>query len=184
VTVGEAQPLLEVHGLIKHFGGVAAVNGVSLRVFAGQVVSVIGPNGSGKTTTFNLIGGQLRPEAGEVVFDGTPITGLEPDRVGLDTNDVALSFLSFASGSTDVLSFVGLTGVLTSAMTGNTAILGLALGQAQLPTASRTFDALAAFLCGVAAGTLLQRQGVHPRASSGTSGRGAVPGSICDNRYQ
>jgi branched-chain amino acid transport system ATP-binding protein len=81
VTVAEAQPLLEVRGLTKHFGGVAAVNGVTLRVFAGQVVSVIGPNGSGKTTTFNLIGGQLRPEAGEVVFDGTPITGLEPDRI-------------------------------------------------------------------------------------------------------
>jgi uncharacterized membrane protein YoaK (UPF0700 family) len=85
------------------------------------------------------------------------------NRVGLDTNDVSLSFLSFASGSTDVLSFVALTGVFTSAMTGNTALLGLALGQAQLATASRTFDALVGFLCGVAAGTLLQRQGVHRR---------------------
>jgi ABC-type branched-subunit amino acid transport system ATPase component len=76
-----AQPLLEVRGLTKHFGGVAAVDGVSLRVFTGQIVSLIGPNGSGKTTTFNLIGGQIRPDSGEVSLGGSPITAFESDRV-------------------------------------------------------------------------------------------------------
>jgi uncharacterized membrane protein YoaK (UPF0700 family) len=79
----------------------------------------------------------------------------------LDRNDVALNLLSFASGSADVLSFVVLSGVFTSAMTGNTALLGLALGAGQLGGTSRTLDALVAFLCGVIVATLLQGEGVH-----------------------
>ena len=58
-----------------------AVDGVSFAVYPGQIVSVIGPNGSGKTTIFNLISGHLRPEAGEVRFAGAAITGLPPDRI-------------------------------------------------------------------------------------------------------
>lgn len=58
-----------------------AVDGVSFAVYPGQIVSVIGPNGSGKTTIFNLISGHLRPEAGEVRFAGAAITGLSPDRI-------------------------------------------------------------------------------------------------------
>ncbi len=75
------RPLLEVRRLVKHFGGVRAVDGVSLSVSPGQTVGLIGPNGSGKTTMFNLIGGLLRPDSGEVLFDGRRITGLSPERI-------------------------------------------------------------------------------------------------------
>lgn len=69
-------------------------------------------------------------------------------------HDLTLALLAFASGTTDVLSFLALSGVFTSAMTGNTALLGLALGQGQSNAAIRSFAALAGFLMGVAAGTL------------------------------
>jgi uncharacterized membrane protein YoaK (UPF0700 family) len=69
-------------------------------------------------------------------------------------HDLTLALLAFASGATDVLSFLALSGVFTSAMTGNTALLGLALGQGQSSAAIRSFAALAGFLMGVAAGTL------------------------------
>lgn len=78
---GRAQPLLEIDGLARSFGGVHAVAGVSFRVFEGQTVSVIGPNGSGKTTLFNLIAGLLRPDAGRVEFRASEITGLPPERI-------------------------------------------------------------------------------------------------------
>jgi len=74
-------PLLEVRNLVKHFGGVAAVDDVSFDVRRGQIVGIIGPNGSGKTTTFNLVSGQLRADRGAVLIDGRPIAGLSPDRV-------------------------------------------------------------------------------------------------------
>lgn len=68
--------LLEVTGLTKRFGGLAAVNGVSLQVPAGEIFGVIGPNGAGKTTLFNLISGFIAPDAGRVVFQGRDITRL------------------------------------------------------------------------------------------------------------
>jgi branched-chain amino acid transport system permease protein len=70
------RPLLEVKGLEKHFGGVKAVDGCSFTVPAGSITGLIGPNGSGKTTAFNLIGGTMTPSAGEVWFDGRRIDGL------------------------------------------------------------------------------------------------------------
>ncbi|BCX03661.1 MAG: ABC transporter ATP-binding protein [Candidatus Roseilinea sp.] len=73
--------LLEVHGLCREFGGVVAVDGVDLTVNPGETVSVIGPNGAGKTTLFNLITGLDKPDAGEVLLDGRPITGLPPERL-------------------------------------------------------------------------------------------------------
>ena len=79
---GEANgPLLEVRGLAKHFGGVRAVDDVSFDVYPGQIVSIIGPNGSGKTTTFNLVSGQLRADAGTVRLDGEALDALAPDRI-------------------------------------------------------------------------------------------------------
>lgn len=74
VKVGE--PLLEVKGLVKHFGGVKAVDGASFSVPQGSITALIGPNGSGKTTAFNLIGGTMKADAGEVWFDGRRIDGL------------------------------------------------------------------------------------------------------------
>jgi branched-chain amino acid transport system ATP-binding protein len=73
--------VLRVEGLERRFGGVRAVDGVSFRVAEGEFVSVIGPNGSGKTTAFNLISGLLRPNAGRIDFLGRRIDGLSPDRI-------------------------------------------------------------------------------------------------------
>jgi ABC-type branched-subunit amino acid transport system ATPase component len=73
--------VLEVRDLARHFGGVRAVDGVSFRVDEGEFVSIIGPNGSGKTTAFNLISGLLRPNAGRIDFAGHRIDGLSPDRI-------------------------------------------------------------------------------------------------------
>jgi branched-chain amino acid transport system ATP-binding protein len=70
---------LQVSGLAKAFGGVAAVRGVDFEVAAGEAVALIGPNGAGKTTTFNLINGQLKPDAGRVLLEGVDITGRAPD---------------------------------------------------------------------------------------------------------
>jgi branched-chain amino acid transport system ATP-binding protein len=73
--------LLEVEGLAKRFGGVQAVVGLSFYVRTGEILGVIGPNGSGKTTTFNLITGFYRPDRGLVRFAGKDITGLKPYEV-------------------------------------------------------------------------------------------------------
>ncbi len=70
--------LLEVEGLSKHFGGVQAVRDLSFQVREGEILGVIGPNGSGKTTTFHLITGFHRPDRGHVRFNGEEITGLPP----------------------------------------------------------------------------------------------------------
>ncbi len=73
--------LLEVQDLAKRFGGVQAVVGLSFHVSRGEILGVIGPNGSGKTTTFNLITGFYRPDQGRVRFAGEDITGLRPYEV-------------------------------------------------------------------------------------------------------
>jgi branched-chain amino acid transport system ATP-binding protein len=74
-------PLLEVAGVSKRFGGLAALDGVSFTVARGEVVGLIGPNGSGKTTLLNVVSGRLAPLAGDVRFNGTPITGATPEAV-------------------------------------------------------------------------------------------------------
>jgi ABC-type branched-subunit amino acid transport system ATPase component/ABC-type branched-subunit amino acid transport system permease subunit len=74
----DAKPLLEVKGLERSFGGVRAVDGASLAVPEGSITALIGPNGSGKTTIFNLIGGTMAPQAGEVWFDGRRVDGKPP----------------------------------------------------------------------------------------------------------
>ncbi len=73
-----ADPLLEVRGLTKRFGGFTAVRDLSFAVREGEILGLIGPNGSGKSTTFNLIAGALRPTAGSVRFRGREIAGLSP----------------------------------------------------------------------------------------------------------
>ena len=67
---------LEVEAITKRFGGLVAVNGVSLEVPPGQIVALIGPNGAGKSTTFNLITGVLHPDGGSVRFNGEEITNI------------------------------------------------------------------------------------------------------------
>jgi branched-chain amino acid transport system ATP-binding protein len=72
--------VLETRELTRRFGGVVAVDRVSLRVADGELSGVIGPNGAGKSTLFHLVTGHLRPDAGRVLLGGRDITGLAPDR--------------------------------------------------------------------------------------------------------
>jgi branched-chain amino acid transport system permease protein len=76
-----AEPLLEVHGLTKNFGGVVALNEVDLIVPRGGVIGLIGPNGAGKTTFFNVVTGLVQPDSGRIVFEGTSIVGLRPNAI-------------------------------------------------------------------------------------------------------
>jgi ABC-type branched-subunit amino acid transport system ATPase component len=73
--------LLAVSGLTKAFGGVRAVDDCSLAVKEGTVTGLIGPNGSGKTTVFNIVTGYLRADAGRVEFAGRTVTGHDPGRL-------------------------------------------------------------------------------------------------------
>ena len=73
--------MLETRALTHRFGGLAAVNGVSLTVERGEVRSIIGPNGAGKTTLFNLITGAFRPTEGRILFKGRDVTGMAPPAI-------------------------------------------------------------------------------------------------------
>jgi branched-chain amino acid transport system ATP-binding protein len=73
--------LLSIESVVKRFGGLLAVNGVSFEVEQGAIVSMIGPNGAGKTTAFNCITGLYPVTAGDVRFDGRSIVGLPPHRI-------------------------------------------------------------------------------------------------------
>ena len=73
--------LLQLEGLTRHFGGLRAVEDVSLDVGEGELLGIIGPNGAGKTTLFSLISGQLAPSSGRVMFDGQDITGWPAHKV-------------------------------------------------------------------------------------------------------
>ena len=72
---------LEVQNLSKSFGGLKAVNNVSFNIKEGEIVGIIGPNGSGKTTMFNVITGFYKPDDGVVLFKGESISMLRPDQV-------------------------------------------------------------------------------------------------------
>ena len=71
-------PLLAIEGLVRHFGALSALNGVSLVVAPRERRAIIGPNGAGKTTLFNVITGQLASSAGRILFDGESVAGLPP----------------------------------------------------------------------------------------------------------
>ncbi|WP_207482766.1 branched-chain amino acid ABC transporter ATP-binding protein/permease [Arenibaculum pallidiluteum] len=76
--VTHGRTLLDVRNLSKSFGGLKAVQNVSFSVIEGQILGIIGPNGAGKTTLFNLLNGFLKPDAGEVLLDGTDMVGRKP----------------------------------------------------------------------------------------------------------
>jgi branched-chain amino acid transport system ATP-binding protein len=73
--------LLELKGLTKHFGGLAAVSQFDMVVNREEIVGLIGPNGAGKTTVFNLITGVYPPSRGQVIYEGAEITGKKPHKV-------------------------------------------------------------------------------------------------------
>ena len=114
---------LEVSGLKKSFGGVAAVKGVDFSVNAGEAVALIGPNGAGKTTSFNLINGQLKPDAGRVSLNRVDITGQSPE--ALFRRGVARTFQITATfGSMTVCENVQMA--LMSQMRSATSVFGRA----------------------------------------------------------
>lgn len=73
--------LLAVDQVVKHFGGVRALNGCSLKVEEGSITGLIGPNGAGKTTLFNVISGLLKPDSGTVRLQDRPIHGMKSHRI-------------------------------------------------------------------------------------------------------
>lgn len=70
--------ILEARSIVKMFGGLAALNNVDISVEKGEILGLIGPNGSGKTTFFNIVSGLYKPDNGKVIYNGEDITGLPP----------------------------------------------------------------------------------------------------------
>jgi branched-chain amino acid transport system permease protein len=75
------ETVMQVRELSRAFGGLRAVQDVSFEVRRGEVLGIIGPNGAGKTTLFNLLNGFIRPDRGEVLFEGRPLVGLKPSAI-------------------------------------------------------------------------------------------------------
>ena len=75
------QEILKLDDLSVNFGGVQAVNRVSLTLQAGELVGLIGPNGAGKTTIFNMITNSIKPTSGKILFNGASILGKSPDQI-------------------------------------------------------------------------------------------------------
>lgn len=92
---GSGRPVLELSGVRCSFGGILAVRDVALEVAPGEIVGLIGPNGAGKTTLFDLISGFTAADGGRIIFEGTDITSMAPDRrarlgLGRSFQDAAL----------------------------------------------------------------------------------------------
>src|ERR1700739_3172573 len=77
----ETKHVLNVSGLVKRFGGFFALDGLSFHVAAGEILGLVGPNGSGKTTAINVISGLYAPDGGEVTLDGASIGGVASHRL-------------------------------------------------------------------------------------------------------
>ncbi|XUM20175.1 ABC transporter ATP-binding protein [Bradyrhizobium oligotrophicum S58] len=77
----DARPILEVAKLVKRFGGFHALDGLSFHVAPGEILGLVGPNGSGKTTAINVVSGLYAPDGGEVTFEGQPIGGMASHRL-------------------------------------------------------------------------------------------------------
>ncbi|NPD17057.1 ABC transporter ATP-binding protein [Xinfangfangia sp. D13-10-4-6] len=85
-----AKPILQVDAITMRFGGIVAIDNLSLDVKQGQILALMGPNGAGKTTTFHVIAGVHRPTSGRILFQGRDITNMRPD--GRCTAGVARTF--------------------------------------------------------------------------------------------
>ena len=77
----EPRPILNVAKLVKRFGGFYALDGLSFHVASGEILGLVGPNGSGKTTAINVVSGLYAPDGGEVTLDGSPIGGVASHRL-------------------------------------------------------------------------------------------------------
>src|ERR1700735_2589066 len=73
--------LLQINDLVVRYGEIEALRGVSISVDEGQVVTLLGAHGAGKSTTLRAISGLTKPAAGEILFDGTSISGLGPEKI-------------------------------------------------------------------------------------------------------
>jgi branched-chain amino acid transport system ATP-binding protein len=94
----DLQPILNVRKLTKRFGGFHALDGLSFHAAAGEILGLVGPNGSGKTTAINVVSGLYEPDGGEVTLDGAPIGGIASHKLvhlGINrTFQIPKSFLS------------------------------------------------------------------------------------------
>ena len=93
-VVADGESLLAVSEVSKHFGGVRAVEEVSLSVRRGGLTSIIGPNGAGKTSLLNIISGFYRPDSGAIAFEGKDVTGTRPS--GIAALGIARTFQNIA----------------------------------------------------------------------------------------
>jgi branched-chain amino acid transport system ATP-binding protein len=120
--MSSTQPLLEMSGIAKRFGGLDALAGIDLRVMPSQIYSIIGPNGAGKTTLFNMASCLLPPSAGSIYFQGEDITGLPAH--ALSSRGMARTFQNLAVFKHETVIDNILTGMHAQLDTG---ILGAAL---------------------------------------------------------
>ena len=98
VPAQDASPILKLENIQKHFGGIKAVDGIDLEVARGTVHALIGPNGSGKTTSLNVLNGIYKPTAGKIIIDGVDATTLAPhERAGLGVGRTFQNIRLFAS---------------------------------------------------------------------------------------
>jgi branched-chain amino acid transport system ATP-binding protein len=81
MTSGNAAPILQLDGVSRVFGGIRAVDNVSLTFHAGEIVGLIGPNGAGKTTLVNLISGFNQVSSGTILYEGKSLNGLKPHQI-------------------------------------------------------------------------------------------------------
>jgi branched-chain amino acid transport system ATP-binding protein len=138
MSAAEGPPLLEVGEVTVRFGGLTAVDRVSFRIAAGEIVALIGPNGAGKTTLFNAIAGNAVPQAGSIRLKGEAIHGLSPHLVS--AKGVRRTFQNGGLfGHLTVLENV-LVGLHTGIPSG---VLGLVLGRKDAARAEREASAQA-----------------------------------------
>lgn len=78
---GAVESILEIQNISKAFGGLRALSRVTVTFRRGEVLGIIGPNGAGKTTLFNVLNGFLKPDTGDIIFEGTNIVGLKPNAI-------------------------------------------------------------------------------------------------------
>lgn len=96
MSIQATDPILKVEGISKHFGGLTALDKVSLEVYPGEVVALLGDNGAGKSTLIKCVSGVYHPDDGDITFDGTSLRNASPSRVrelGIETiyQDLALA---------------------------------------------------------------------------------------------